>query len=224
MHTHKYHDDKRLLLYVVAALCVHLILIWAVRLQPKQMLMVSRALEVYLTKNEAIVTPKIPNAVTEIIPQTQAVGRKGTIKPTLPVTGYGRETMTSSAEAGHSELMRPLPSESQQPAIPVAEIQKKSASVSIQTLLDSAHQIATETGKRTPNQKSDDVPLSERPVLAKLAAALQEKPKLKAGVIQYADGVIKIISDNGSSYCMQTESHLLKSGPVDPEGIPMTCP
>lgn len=96
-------------------------------------------------------------------------------------------------------------------------------SSNIQTLLNSAHQMAREAGKGFQESKEHLPLLSDRPVLPELAKMLA-KNNLVAGVTEYADGVIKVVTPSGNVYCMQPKSNLPQDGPVQAESIPMTCP
>lgn len=111
----------------------------------------------------------------------------------------------------------------------IAEVGKKIEtappikSKGIQNLLDSAHQIAREAGKRYQESKEPLPALLDRPILPELAKVL-EKKSVVAGVTEYADGVIKVVTASGEAYCMQSRSNFPQDGPVEALSIPMSCP
>lgn len=92
-----------------------------------------------------------------------------------------------------------------------------------QALLNSAYQIAREAGRSHQEAKERSPALSDRPALPELARLLAVNSVIP-GVTEYADGVIKVVTESGNSYCMQTRSNLPEDGLVKPESIPMTCP
>lgn len=92
-----------------------------------------------------------------------------------------------------------------------------------QALLNSAYQIAREAGRSHQEAKERSPALSDRPALPELARLLAVNSVI-SGVTEYADGVIKVVTESGNSYCMQTRSNLPEDGLVKPESIPMTCP
>lgn len=96
------------------------------------------------------------------------------------------------------------------------------AKVTTENLLESAHRIAMEDAKNMPKSKDDGILLSERAFSPKLAQALAKKEKV-AGVTQYTDGMVKVVTSSGAEYCMQL-SPLLVKGAFDSDPIPMTCP
>lgn len=93
----------------------------------------------------------------------------------------------------------------------------------IQNLLDSAHQIAKEAGKEYQESKESLPTLSDRPIVPELAKML-EKKSVVAGVTEYADGVIRVVTASGEAYCMQSRSNFPQDGPVEALSIPMFCP
>jgi hypothetical protein len=61
----------------------------------------------------------------------------------------------------------------------------------------------------------------DRPVLAALAKALTTAT---AGETQYANGLIKITTPSGHSYCFQPKAWYARGGPGDGTSIPTNCP
>ncbi len=94
--------------------------------------------------------------------------------------------------------------------------------ISYGELLESAQQIIKEDIKNMPILKDDDDFLPDRTYLPKLAQALAKKGKVQ-GVTKYADGMVKVVTSNGTEYCLQSSPLLIK-GAFDSDPIPMTCP
>lgn len=110
---------------------------------------------------------------------------------------------------------------------PVDTIPIPGKPIDIQSILNSAHRIAEDMGQSYPDAKEALPTLMDRPVLPKLAMILETK-KTVAGAMEYADGMIKVVTESGSTYCMQSKisplTNVPQDGPVKAEGITMTCP
>lgn len=94
--------------------------------------------------------------------------------------------------------------------------------ISYGELLESVQQIVKEEAKNMPKTKDDGVLPSDRSFSPKLAQALAKKERVP-GVTKYADGMVKVVTSNGTEYCLQPSPQLIK-GPFDSDPIPMTCP
>lgn len=93
-------------------------------------------------------------------------------------------------------------------------------------LLNSAHRIAKEEALAMPKEKEDGVLLTEREFSPKLANAMNKMQKPRAGTYHLSNGMMKIVSIDGSEYCLAPPP--VSAMPVNSlnaqTSMPMTCP
>jgi hypothetical protein len=114
-----------------------------------------------------------------------------------------------------------LPGMDEQPA--PTPLQESQPMISAAQLLESARRIIREEAKSKPGQgvaKGSEY-LVDDTVEAKMAKALRAPI---AGEKWLGDGLVKITTTLGTSYCLKAPPDLLRGGPVDPISVPMTCP
>lgn len=117
---------------------------------------------------------------------------------------YSRQTGAEAAAA--------LPAAgagSERPAIPAAE------------WADSARRMARQWVQEQESPRAPSMPLAERPVLPALARALRKEAP---GETRLANGIVKITTAFGASYCLRTPPDFTRGGPLAPLAVPTTCP
>lgn len=83
-----------------------------------------------------------------------------------------------------------------------------------------ARSLAREQQRSTP--ADDTLPLRERPVLPALERALAKRP---TGETHLANGLIKVTTASGTTYCLQQPPpELARGGPAEALAVPTTCP
>lgn len=92
---------------------------------------------------------------------------------------------------------------------------------SLESLRDSVRRIVREEARHLPPATPDYGLADDRPILPELARALAPK---EASVMQFADGLIKVVTPSGSVFCMRPTPTFAKGGPVEPTSIPTNCP
>lgn len=217
----RYHTEppNRLVPYLLLAFTIHAIALYLLKVPaPPAPLQPSPVLEIHLTPP--------PHTHPQLVVDRQAAIR-AIEKAALPQPSASTPAITME-----TKLITSLPvsitSKNTEETIPTAELpphpSAKPSRLSVQSLLDAARGISKEESQYQPQPKSDSPALADRPVLPQLAAALSDKKKPPPGITQYADGMIKVVTPYGTVYCSQATPNLAKTGPLDPENIPMTCP
>ena len=87
------------------------------------------------------------------------------------------------------------------------------------TLMDAARAIARETVREEKNPT--DSPPEDRPILPKLAKALQREA---AGERSLGNGLTRIITSRGQILCMQAPPDFARGGPVEMQSMQVSCP
>lgn len=140
---------------------------------------------------------------------------------TRPTTSYSaRGTSPTQTRKNRSEITPyTVESVSPEPTTPAAP----TPSISTEALVDSVRNIVRDEERRTQQSKKEDsVDIRDRPVLPEFAKALQ---KPKASETRLADGVIKIVTPSGSTYCLKPLPEVVaRGGPVEPATVPTNCP
>ena len=87
------------------------------------------------------------------------------------------------------------------------------------TLMDAARTIARETVReeKTPT----DPPPEDRPILSKLAKALQQEA---AGERSRGNGLTRIVTPRGKILCIQAPPDFVRDGPVVMQSMQVNCP
>lgn len=136
---------------------------------------------------------------------------------------------TRIAPSNHTRL----PASSQHAAVAVdkapakADSRNDTASPSSPTaaeLIESSRGLARSAAReqQTYTPADDTRPLLDRPVLPALERALAKRP---VGEIHLANGLIKVTTASGTTYCLQQPPpELARSGPAEALAVPTTCP
>lgn len=211
--------QDKLVPYLLLAISIHAIALYFLKVPstpvPQQP---SSALEVYLSAPTSPHPQRVTEEPAPISPHEKAV----LPKPEVSTPSF---TMGTTVNVPHPEPITPTIAEVANPSSPSPpRPAAKPPRLSIQSMLDAASRISKEDSQYQPQPKSDSPALADRPVLPKLAAVLADKGKPTPGTTQYADGMVKVVTAYGTVYCTQATPNLAKTGPLDPENIPMTCP
>lgn len=110
-----------------------------------------------------------------------------------------------------------------------ASIQTKTEkpTIKLQQLLDQANQMARDEGRQM--EKASPSKGGDGGVQAVLSAAIGKafdsgRSHAQPKVTQYADGMVEVITAYGTKYCFAPSKDFAQTGPLAPQGIPMTCP
>lgn len=93
--------------------------------------------------------------------------------------------------------------------------------MSIETLMESAKKIAREGNRPQLSLPKETTNSFERPILPQLARALHRDPP---GETRLANGMIKVVTTTGATYCLQPLPKFARGGSVEPTIIPTNCP
>ena len=85
--------------------------------------------------------------------------------------------------------------------------------------MDTARAIARETVRE--EKKPTDPPSEFRPILPKLAKALQREA---AGERSLGNGLTRIVTSRGQIICMQAPPDFARGGPVEMQSMQVNCP
>lgn len=88
-------------------------------------------------------------------------------------------------------------------------------------LIESAGKIARNVARAPEERQQGNGALHERPFLPKLDRALR---KGNAGEMRFTNGLIKITTESGRVYCLQSPPDFARGGPVDMLSVPTNCP
>lgn len=223
--SHFAKDNGKLAPCLLLAIAVHVMALYFLK-PPSPLSAIPQpapTLEVYLSpppgrRAESITAETLPKAVPREANISPISSNSTPVPPTRsPSIEPQPEAIPASVpHIGENQANLSTPSASTPSAKPVP--------LSVQALLDSASRISKEDEKYLPHPKTDHPPLADRPILGKLATVLADKGKAAPGITQYAEGMIKVVTAYGTVYCTQNTPNLAKTGPLDPENIPMTCP
>lgn len=212
-------EIKRLAPYILLAVTAHIVLLYLLSLIPAAKTIPNRMLDVYL-QTQPRPTPEPERS------KAYEVGKLTISRPRISTRQIDASTSPEKVMIEQAAQPTNQLALATQYISPPADKDNPHADrpANIETLLNSARQIAREAAKEIPLPKDNLPPLRDRPILPKLAQLLAQKNKPPAGVTEYADGMIKIVTESGNVYCMQPKSHLPQNGPIESESIPMTCP
>lgn len=87
------------------------------------------------------------------------------------------------------------------------------------TLMDAAHAVAREMVREERNPT--DSPPEDRPILPKLAKALQREA---AGERSLGNGLTRIVTSRGQILCIQAPPDFARGGPVEMQSTRVNCP
>ena len=135
--------------------------------------------------------------------------------------GWREAALNKTAVIEPRRAVLTLPKESEPPA-PVPTQESRPALGAAQ-LLESARRIIREETKNhpQPGTPKENEALVDNTVEARLAKALRAP---RAGEKRLGDGLVKITTIFGTSYCLEVPPDRLRVGPVEPISVPMTCP
>lgn len=88
-------------------------------------------------------------------------------------------------------------------------------------LIESARRLARSMAHEQQRSTPADDTLREHSVLPALERALAKRP---AGETRLANGLIKVTTASGATYCLQTPPELARGGPAEALAVPTTCP
>ena len=100
--------------------------------------------------------------------------------------------------------------------------------INLQDILESARHIAHEEGTR-PEQphlsSSNHAPGSQLALTAVIGKVFEDaRPSRPTKAVQFADGMVQVTNPDGTVYCLMPRKEFERGGPVEAQGIPMTCP
>lgn len=87
------------------------------------------------------------------------------------------------------------------------------------TLMDAARAVVRETVREEKNPT--DPPPEDRPILPKLAKALQREA---AGERSLGNGLTRIVTSRGQILCIQAPPDFARGGPVEMQSMQVSCP
>lgn len=207
---HRYESPAnhgRLMLSILLAIVLHVLLVRFLPLPKVDSVGFSGpSLEVRLVPT---LPPRQPNRIPISTQETQPTTAyfAGGVSPEQPRKNRS-ETTHYPANPVPSELTTPTP---------------PTPSISTESLFDSARNIIRDEAHRAQQSKDEDsVDIRDRPVLPELAKALK---KPEAGETRLANGVVKIVTRSGSSYCLKPLPDIVaRGGPAEPAVVPTNCP
>lgn len=97
----------------------------------------------------------------------------------------------------------------------------------LQNILDGAKEIAREDGRQLAAKEAslNDTKLSGQNALsAAIGGAFRHESASEQKITQHADGMIEVVTVYGTRHCLAPRKNFETGGPVEAEGIPMTCP
>jgi hypothetical protein len=213
--------------YIIFAIIVHGILLWIIKLLP-------------------IAQMKLPITFDVRLMPIQAPERRIELEPnnikSNELSAISSSQKAHKLHAPIAKVMEGIQLEDQAPSIAPTKIYAQTSAKpptatisiapnvntsryksSIESLLDSARKIATEDAKNMPKDKGEYIALADRAFSPELAQTLAQKKKTTTGETHYANGMVKVVSPDGSEYCLQPSLNM-PVGPFDSVSIPMTCP
>lgn len=193
----------RLAPFFLIALILHVVLIGMMHLPRRVAFASASALEVRLVPAQPPHMDIAPHSASKY--SRQNTGATPPLKTTRPAsTTQQQSRVDGSREADRSEnTTNPLPR------------------FSLESLRDSVRRIVRDEARHLPPPTADYGLADNRPILPELARALARK---EASVMQFADGLIKVVTPSGSVFCMRPTPTFAKGGPVEPTSIPTNCP
>jgi len=108
-----------------------------------------------------------------------------------------------------NKAIAPAAASSPPPSVPAAE------------LLESAHATARSLAREQERSLTTSGKLGERPILPELERALGKRI---AGETRLANGLVKITTASGTSYCLQPPPESARGGPAPMLAVPTNCP
>ena len=139
------------------------------------------------------------------------------LAPLLSRPGIPRKPRASASSPPHltTPELQSGPAEAHQPTTAHSSPPKLDTS----TLMDVARAIARETVReeKTPT----DPPSENRPILPKLAKALQREA---AGERSLGNGLTRIVTTRGQILCIQAPPDFARGGPVETQWMQVSCP
>jgi hypothetical protein len=222
-----YVQQHKLAPFILLAIIVHIALIAALKFQPnrqiKPPIMFDVSLMPYQAPEKHIEVE--PSNTKSDVPLTSIPVKKAQ-KSQTPTTNKIEIISSTGSQLGNvpNKIDAQPNTEASVATINIAPNANASKpKISTESLLESAHRIAIEDAKTMPKEKNDGIALADRPISPKLALALAPKKRPKPGITSYADGIVKVVNSDGSSYCLQPPPPM-PSGIFEPLSIPMTCP
>jgi hypothetical protein len=135
--------------------------------------------------------------------------------PVRPGTPRQPHTRASSQPPQSPPELEPAHAEATLPAAAPSSPPKLDTS----TLLDATHAVAREMVRVEKNPT--DSPPQDRPILPKLAKALQREA---AGERTLGNGLTRIVTSRGKILCMQAPPDFARGGPVEMQSVQVNCP
>ena len=195
--------------FLLISITLHVIVISILRLPPDIVFAPLPGLEVRLAPE----------------PQRQDISDESRDPPLVEMSHARADLFTPIARppslGATSKILTPTP-ESNIPESP-QDLTSSPQQTSAEVLLDLSRRVARDEGRHLPPPKDDGGSLGDRPALPELARALA-RGKLPAGVTQFADGLLRVVTPSGSVYCLRPPPIFAQGGPVEPLSIPTTCP
>lgn len=221
--------QHELALPILLAIIVHIALITALKFQPNTQIKSPNMFDVRLMPlhtQENLMEVEPNNTKSD--EQLTSASVKTTQKSQAPITKKTENINLADPMPSHAANKIDAQPNTEPPLAtiniaPNADTHKPK--ISTEALLESAHRVAIEDAQTMPKEKDDGIALADRPISPKLALVLAKKKRSKTGITNYADGTVKVVNPDGSSYCLQPPPFTsMPSGPFESISIPMTCP
>lgn len=94
-------------------------------------------------------------------------------------------------------------------------------------LLEYASKIAREVGRQEEKEAAKSKPKNALPyesdISRIIAKAFPSSPPSETSVKEFADGMLRISTPYGTTYCLQKTPESAKGGPAEPISVPLVC-
>jgi hypothetical protein len=97
----------------------------------------------------------------------------------------------------------------------------------LQSILESAKEIANEDGRQLGKKDvtlNNAKPSGQNALSAAIGSTFKRNVTSEQKEVQHADGTIQVVTAYGTKCCLTPTKSFEKGGPVEAQGIPMTCP
>lgn len=161
--------------------------------------------------------------VRVVMPEPPAIQVELTPRPSRPPPPPRRATVTvrRAPEVGRA----PRPEVDETPpvaAVPIQVITPVSRPrLDLDRLTGSAREVVREEALRGEVPAAGEAHSADRPILPALDRALRRE---SPGVRRLAGGLIRVVSESGTVYCLQEPPSYARGGPAELPAVPTTCP
>lgn len=228
MHNQFANQHQTLVPFLLLALFAHVLAISVIKVMKRPPMQPPAAFDVKLLPNQSIKasdTASLPTPLAQ--PQAHITSTQLNQIASKSVTKQIKIAQTHTLESLTAEPSTMLVIENAVPTnsytAPAIERKTEKPNINIENLLSTARQIASYDAHNAPKDSTDQIALADRAFSPEVAKVFATSKKRDAGITQYASGMIKVVSANGSEYCLQ-QSTLPNRGAFESDAIPMTCP